>query len=392
MKQLLYLTIGYTVLKIDNCCIKEVLNIANFLGIKILSLSSNDKETKIKFYTKDEQIFFPKLDSSCIKYTLICRRGILYTAKKYRHRAGMILGLILFFTVLYISPMFVWEINISGLDRLSTEYISELVEKEGVYLGAFSPSVDRKALYRNILRTSNDISWISVNFIGSSANVEVVERDYSQTANKLADGANIIAKKDGKVLEADVICGRLLAKNGSIVKKGEILVSGVYETAKYGTRYVYSDAKVYAVVVDEYSVEIPFKNTKKVYGEGTVAECFVKMFGKTVNIFKNYSILDENYDTINKDVNLPFALLDKLPLSIETVSALPYTYESVELTEAQALQRARLDFFKMLDTEANYIETLSIEETVTVENSVLVLKCSVEAVENIAATSEFEIR
>lgn len=392
MKRLMYLTIGYTVFKISSCHAKELLNFANMHGIRLLSFCVDESTAKAKIYNRDERELFQRLKNCCIEYEVIYRRGICHTVKKYCHRAGMIIGIFVFFAVMYISPMFVWEINVSGIDRLNRDYICELIEKEGVYIGAFSPTVDRKALYRNILRTSKDISWISVNFIGSSANVEVVERDYTDTAKTLADGANIIAKKDGKIIEADVICGRLVTKSGSVVKKGDILVSGVYETAKTGTRYVYSNAKVYATVYDEYIIEIPLKCQKKIYGDETVSECFIRMFGKSVNIFKNYSILDGNYDTINKDVTLPLPALDKLPLSFEIVSALPYSYEDVLLTETEALEYARREFYKKLDNEADYIETLSIEETVTVENSVLVLRCSVEAVENIGATAEFEIR
>ncbi|MBE6679354.1 MAG: hypothetical protein E7598_02400 [Ruminococcaceae bacterium] len=390
MKNLLYLTLGYTKFRIKNCYIKEILNIANLHCIRILGLYAGDCETVVKIYTRDEKVIFEKMEKLCVNYTNVTRYGIPEVLKKYRHRAGMILGLVLFFAVLYISPLFIWEIKVIGTEKLSSEYVCDLLEKEGVYIGGFSPLVDRKSLYRNILRTSQDISWISVNFIGSTANVEVVERDYTQAVKPIADGANIVAKKDGKILEVDVITGKLLANSETVVKKGEIIVSGIYETKKSGTRYVYSDAKVYAEVCDEYIVEIPLKNTEKVYGEESLAECSIKMFGKNVNIFKNYSILDDNYDTIYNNVNFSVLHFDRLPLSLETVTAFPYTYTDVQLTESEALFRARSEFFKILDMQ-DYLDTLSIEESITVENSVLVLKCSVEAVENIAAIAEFEI-
>ena len=45
-------------------------------------------------------------------------------------------------------------------------------------------------------------------------------------------------------------------QSGDQVKKGDLLVSGVYDSIRMGTRYVYSDAKVLASIFKEFSVEI----------------------------------------------------------------------------------------------------------------------------------------
>lgn len=391
MKRLLYLLLGYTVIRINSESVREFWNLANRHHVRILQTSFGNLGTEVKIYTRDEKKIISLLKKSCIENTLVCRRGLAALVKKYIHRVGMILGLALFFAAMYISPKFIWEINISGTDRLSREYVCELLAKEGVYIGAYSPSVDRRAVYINMLSGTNDISWISVNFIGSSANVEIVERDYTSVSDVDSDAANIIAEKDGQIVDVDIISGKCIVKKGDVVKKGDILVSGVYDTGKMGTRYVYSDANVYAAVCDEFIIEIPLKNSQNVYKDEIVVERAFKMFGKSINFYKNYSILDSNYDTISREEKLQFAGMEKLPVSVLTTSALPYITESVLLTEEEALERARHDFYERLDTETNYTDTLSIEETYTVENSVLIYKCTVEAVQNIAVTAEFEI-
>ena len=109
------------------------------------------------------------------------------------------------------------------------------------------------------------------------------------------------------------------------------------------------------------------------------------------NIFKNYSILEENYDTIQREDSLPIPRLDKLPLSLETVCALPYENVSVLLTADEALEQAKRELMHRIRTEAEYVETLAFEEFYTVENAVLVYHCSVEAIENIAVVSEFSL-
>ncbi|MBQ8836992.1 MAG: sporulation protein YqfD [Clostridia bacterium] len=369
--------------------LKDIFNTANRCNIHILRVRIKDCCAEVKIYTRDEKKMFSSLES--IGYTLVCRKGLSALAKKYRHRVGIILGLLLFFAAMYVSPMFIWEINISGTNTLSYDYVCGLLEKEGVYIGAFSPTVDRRDLYINILSKTDDISWITVNFIGSSANVEIVERDCTYASEVNADAANIVAAKDGQIIEADVINGRCLIKKGEVVKKGDILVSGVYDTGKMGTRYVYSDAIVYAAVCDEFVVEVPLENTKNVYIDETVMERTFKMFGKSIIFYKNYSILSSNYDTIGREEKIQLFGMEKLPVSVLTTSALIYTEEPVILTEEEALARARHIFYERLDTETNYADMLSLEESYTVENSVLIYKCVVEAVDDIAQTSEFKI-
>lgn len=388
MKVFLYLTLGYTVIKVDSKCIKELLNFANTTGIHIISLSAKESYVLVKIYTRDEK----KFSSVCFEYGIVSRRGIPELIRKYNYRVGVIVGMILFFAVLYISPLFVWEINVSGIDKLSREYVCGLLEEEGVYIGAFSPSVDRRAVYMNILGKTEDISWLSVNFQGSSANVEIVERDYTPVAENLADGANIIAAKDGQITDADIIRGRAVVEKGEIVKKGQLLVSGIFDTVKMGTRYVFSEAEIYAAVNDEYVVEIPLANTKRVYREEKVLERTLKMFGKSINIFKNYSIYDENYDTITRDNNIYIFGFNELPFTIETAVALPYSDEPVFFTESEALAMAKREFYRRIDEEADYTEIIGFEESYTVDNEVLIYRCSVEAVENIAAVSEFSAR
>ena len=391
MKLFLYLALGYTDIRMAQEAVKEFLNLANRCGCPLLNMRMQENTAVVRVYMRDEKKILSCLQSCGIKAEVLRRRGLPALWNRYCHRIGILGGCILFFLVLNIAPLFVWEINVTGLEKLSREYVMELLEQEGVYIGAFSPSIDRRAVYTNILRASEDISWLSVNIRGSSANVEIVEREYTPVTKRMADAANIIADKDGVIVDAEVKNGRLSVQKGEVVQKGALLVSGVYDTKKMGTRYVYADAAVYAVVSDEYCIQIPLENTKRVYGEETVQQMSLKMFGKNINIFKNYSIFEENYDTIQREDNLPLVGFDKLPFSIETICALPYTDVPVLLTEQAALERAKQELWRRLDEEAEYLETLAFEESYTVENAVLIYRCSVEAIENIAAVSEFSL-
>ena len=322
----------------------------------------------------------------------ICvRHGVPILWRRYRHRVGMWAGLLLFFAAIYTAPLFVWEINVEGLDRLSREYVCELLADEGVRIGAFSPAIDRSRVYLNVLRRAADISWLSVNLRGSTANVEIVERDAPPAAKAQADGANLVAARGGQIVGADVVRGALAVKSGDIVKEGALLVSGVIDSPTVGTRYLYAEGSVLAAVYDNYEIEIPLTRAVRTYAGEKTLEMSLSVFGKSINIFKNYSISDENYDTIYRESNLPFPGLCRLPLALHTTVALPYTETPEPLTEEEALSRARAEL-KVRIAEKNYADILSREESYTVTDGVLVCRCSVEAIENIAAVAEFNVR
>lgn len=392
MKRFLYFLLGYTILVLPKEHIKDVLNISNLADIRIITFLNCNETLKIKIYSKDESVWVEELSSKGIKFEIVYRKGIKAFFKKYQHRIGALIGIFIFFIIIFISPMFIWEINVIGNEKLSYSDICDILKKEGIYIGAFSPSINRKSVYMNVLQSSNEISWLSVNFIGSSAQVEIVERDLSEVAEITATGANIIAKKEGQIFDTEIVSGKPVVKKGDFVNKGDLLVSGIYEAGKFGTRYVYSEAVIHAVVCDEYVIKVPLNYQKCVFSEERVIERRLKLFDKSVNIFKNYSILHDKYDIINRKVNLPLPVLSDLPISIEEVSVFPYSYEPILLTEAEALDKARQDLFVSMDVDANYIEILSLEENYIVENSVLVYSCYIEATENIAATNEFNIQ
>ena len=186
--------------------------------------------------------------------------------------------------------------------------------------------------------------------------------------------------------------GALAVQNGEIVKPGALLVSGVIDSQTVGTRYLYAEGCVYAAVYDDYTVEIPLTRAVRRYDGEKTLEMSLSVFGKSINIFKNYSIPDDNYDTIYRESSLPYPGLCRLPLALLTTVALPYTETLQPLSETAALERARAELLRQIAEKKTYAGILSREEAYAVSDGVLVYRCSVGAIENIAAVAEFDIR
>lgn len=390
MKYLLSFLLGGMEIRVSKDAVLGVLNYLNAEKIPFEFLQSADETVLFRFFVRYEKrvvAYFTKTEKN---YKIEKRFGLPQIWTVYKHRAGVLAGCILFFSALFIAPKFIWQVNITGLKQLNRADVEQLLAKEGVYVGSFSSSIDRERVYTNILQASEEISWLSVNIQGSSANVEIIERASGAAMATLADGANIIAAKDGQILDTKITRGKRIVENGAVVKKGALLVSGVYDTGKMGTRFVHADAAVYAQVTDTFSVKVPLDYTGHVYyAEKEIAKA-IKIFGKQINIFKNYSKQETNCDIINRKESLPWDGLDRLPVSFETTVAFFYAEQPIRLTESAALDRAKAELHRKI-ADANYKELLAREDSYTVENGVLCYHCRVEAIQNIATVSTFSI-
>ena len=390
MRFLLNLLLGYCVFEIDSKHVKSILNISNSQKIPILSFKIKGEKTYFNIHSKFEKSVFDVAVANSIGVNIIKRFGLPVLVQKYKHRIGFILGMIVMLSSFLISPMFIWDVSITGNQRLSREYVTEMLDAAGVKIGAFSPKILRSDVYEFILTNSDEIAWISVNFIGSTAHVEITERDYKKTSSSIADGANIIASTDGRILDTDIIKGRRVVRNNDVVKKGELLVSGIYNSNRMGTRYVYADAKVYANVLKEIEVEIPLNSFKKEYLEEKVVEAQLKIFKKSVNIFKNYSKTTDNYDTIIRKESIPFFGFEKLPLVLESVIALPYKKVPILLSVDEAVNAAELEIYRII-SDLDLEDIIARESSYEIIGESLIYKCHVDAIKNIAQISEFDI-
>ena len=152
MKFLLYLLLGYSVWEIDTGDLRALLNFCNRSGVRLRRIREGETTVRVWVLLADEAKLMDFAARRGCDLRICVRHGMPILWRRYRHRVGMWAGLLLFFAAIYTAPLFVWEINVEGLDRLSREYVCELLADEGVRIGAFSPAIDRSRVYLNVLR------------------------------------------------------------------------------------------------------------------------------------------------------------------------------------------------------------------------------------------------
>ncbi|BBB92789.1 MAG TPA: sporulation protein YqfD [Methylomusa anaerophila] len=150
--------------------------------------------------------------------------GLPFLIKRIKQRKMMVVGGLIFILLLHVLSSYIWFIDITGLKYLSNDRIRESISKNGLKPGAMKEKIDIKQIERDILLNIPEVAWVGINFTGTRAVVEIVEKTLPKQENKAP--AHIIAAKDGVITDIIVLAGQPAVKKGDTIKKGDLLIKG----------------------------------------------------------------------------------------------------------------------------------------------------------------------
>jgi len=257
-----------------------------------------------------------------------------------RKRAGAFLLIFLAVFLVFASTAFIWEIDISGNEKVSDAQIVAALRRSGVevgrcWLGLTSDNVRSEVVYR-----LPELAWITVNIYGSRAEVIVRERVEKPEMHNDKTPSDIVAAKSGFVTGVMALTGSSEVVKGSAVLEGERLISGVVESPFGGMRTVHAFGSVRALTYNELTGVMPNMVRCKNY-TGTEKHLWsVLAFGKRINFYGKGSISYADCDKINDVWALGIDGLFSLPVSI-TRQTLRF-YEIVEKEADAALSEREI--------------------------------------------------
>ncbi len=330
------------------------------------------------------------LDSEKIEYVRTDVKGIPFYLRLFVTRPGLGVGILIFFIVIWLSGKTVWIIDIEGNEKYSDEFIISQLDELGFSYGTYIPSIDFDQMHSEYLSRFPQISWISVNMNGTYANVQVREKRLGESV-KREDGvyANIVATEDAIVSHEETSSGLPLVSQGDVVRKGQLLVSGVIPLRNGGHRYSYAESKVYAYVPRSFEVVIPFKTTEKVYTGESFTKKTVKFFKKSINLSINSGFEYTTYDKIVKSRRI--AIFDTVPLPVwlEETEYREYYYEDKTLSKDEAVSAALAELREKLDEILMDAELTASNFTYEISDVGFIIKCDLTCVTDIAKATEF---
>ena len=174
------------------------------------------------------------------------RSGLPPLLRRLRGRPGIPVGVLLGALLLAFLSGRLWEVTVTGNERVGSEEILDVLAELGVIPGAPLRRLDAAKTERQAQERLPKLSWIAVNIVGCKVNVEVREIIEKPELTDEKDYANIVAARDGVIVSADVLEGAGQPQPGTAVVKGDLLVSGIIEMNNGFQRFVNAKAHIRA--------------------------------------------------------------------------------------------------------------------------------------------------
>ena len=152
--------------------------------------------------------------------------GLPFWLKKLRRRPVFLLGVALFLVLLNMAGLFCWRVEVEGVEGRLALAVEDYCRSEGLYPGAFLPTLDGRAFAEGLLTAFPELEFAAIHTSGATCTVEVASKLPLPPRVDRDSPADVVARYDGVVTEVAVSAGTALVAPGDVVQAGETLISG----------------------------------------------------------------------------------------------------------------------------------------------------------------------
>ena len=278
--------------------------------------------------------------------------GLPYFLERFRKRYAFWVGLCLSLVAVCFVSGFVFTVEVTGNQTVSSAQILGELRRLGLRPGAYGPTLELKQMSQEALLVLEELSWMTINLHGTRA--EVIVREVVQPPEIVDETGyyHIVSQADGIVTEIDALAGEALVKEGDTVAAGDVLISGnvtmappLYSDAPVRYFQTHARGAVWARTWRTLKAKIPLTADVKNYTGEEKKLHSLTAFGRSIEFYQNSSISWTFYDKINNvypvvlpgDVRLPVAW------NVQHVQAYEPQTVQVNREAAQTLLEQRLE-------------------------------------------------
>ena len=291
---------------------EKIINLCAKNRIAVWNVHYGNNKIRLFITVKDFKRLPKILKRSGLRLHILNKTGFPFFINRYKRRFGIFAGIVIFFAVLQFMSGFIWIIEVEGNKTVTDREILAICKDLGIKTGVKRNSIDTKNTPQDLLLKTDKLSWGSFNIEGCKLTVNVTEIVPKTEDNTVA--TNLKAAKDGIIEKIDVTSGNPVVKVGDIVKKGDLLVSGITETMR-DTKFVHSIGTVTAKTEETITLFEPFiKKTETLTGK-TAKRRVLEIFGIKIPLYIGKEKGNFKTETDCKNLKL---LSQNIPIKIYT--------------------------------------------------------------------------
>lgn len=343
--------LGYLRITVEGYYIERFINICKTKHIAIWNLKRNKD---ICLYLNVRISEFKNLrdvakKTKC-KIKIKSKKGMPFLLHQYKKRKifGILLILVAFF--IWLSSIFVWNVDILEENENDFVNIRQDLENEGLKIGNLKSKIDTKQIINKIRLERKDIAWMGIELKGTNAIVKIVKADEKPDIIDENEYCSVISDKVGVITKINAQSGTANVKVGDTIKEGDILINGWMEGKYTGIRYVHAKGEIEAKVWHTKNKKIFYNITERTE-TGIIENRYeIKFNNFKINLYKKLSKF-EIYDTIEAENKIRIFSDFYLPISVVKKTNKELKEEQKQYTLEEAKNKGIEELQKELDNE-----------------------------------------
>lgn len=233
MIQLIRFLKGYVSIKVWGFSPERFMNLCSNHNIFLWDIKNHGEYYTMNISLKGFYRLRPISRKTGTRVVITRRCGLPFLSVRMKRRRIFLAGLmgsILFW--IWMSG-FIWAVEIEGNYYVSTDIFYDFLKEKGIEAGIRKKSVPIEELEKAIRSEFDIVTWTSARIEGTRLFIQVKENDLTvhtedngQEKTFTGEGMDLTAEKDGMIVSIVTRAGVPLVKEGTEVKKGDILVEG----------------------------------------------------------------------------------------------------------------------------------------------------------------------
>jgi len=384
---------GYVNVKVEGLALERFINMCIARGIYLWDIRRiNHTTLEAKISIKGFKELRNIVRRAGCRVSINRKNGYPFWIHKLKKRKMLFVGAFFCFLILVFSSTFIFSIELVGNEKLEGEMIISSLNDLGLKPGINRYSINLKEIETQLLLDVNQIAWVGIEITGVKAKVEIAEKRLAPDKIDKDTPCNVVASKDGVIEKVIARNGDTVVKEGDIVTKGDLLISGIIEREYIEeTMLVHSYGEVYA---KSYYEATESKNLIEIKKEKTGQKSIKRLFNlNSLELSLNNGEVPYDFYVVEKKSKRPFQWRN-IGLPVEIITEEYYEVNQFEerIDETKAKNDIHKEVInKLLEEIPLDAEILNTQIDFTVEDDVLYGGVIIETLENIAEQKTLQI-
>ena len=372
--------LGYVRFEIYGRYPERLINILSNRGVSVWGVTRRDGFIEACISIRDYKRL-PKIKGKCrvrIHHTQTV--GLFVKLSGYKERIGFAVGIAVFFLIIKVLSLYVWQIDIVGCTYVDKADVFAALERIGIHYGTKISDIDAFNIGERLVMEMPELAWAAVNVEGSLATVDISEVNIVPERDDHTP-SNLKARVDGRITGHRVTDGKIMVQQGDAVVAGDLLVSGIIEYANGTIGLKHSSGEVFAETQHTVSWKENYNGIRTVTTDKEKTKYVLELFGIKIPLYLG----SEQYKYTAQYEEVPLVIAGKqLPISVHKAVFTEIKEEAYSLSEEEATEKARIKLEEITKSELPGVEILTKNEKIYNQNDGILVEYLYICNENIA--------